>query len=110
MGKVDPRVWLEKNIRLALAVMALFSFVGGVAADIIPMPAKAADLDKLANSVQQMHDSYKSDSKNHTIKHLQDQIATVKLQFMVAGKTISPEAQFYLEQKQLEIQRIKESK
>ena len=98
---------LEENIKFITSVIVLFSLLGGVAVDIIPMPARAADLDKLANSVQQMHDTYNRDTDDHDIKHLQDQIANLELQFMVAGKPLSPSAEFYIKQKKQEIENIR---
>lgn len=100
--------WLRKNISFILSAIALLSILGGYLSGLIPDYATAADLDKLGDSVQQMHDTYKSDTKDHRIKHLQDQVASVKLQFMVAGKPISPEAQFYIDQKNQEIENLKE--
>ena len=90
-----------------LSIIAILSFVSGVAADIIPMPAKAADLDKLAHSVQQMHDTYKKDTVDHDIKHLQGQIASLEMQFMVAEKSLTPTAVFYIKQKNQEIDNIR---
>ena len=101
-------VWLKENIKFTLSVITLLSVLGGLLADVIPRPALAADLDRLTDSVQQMHDTYKQDTADHRVEHLQNQVANIELQFMIADKPISPEAQFYIKQKNQEIENIKE--
>lgn len=101
--------WLKENIKFMLSIIALLSVLGGFLADVIPRPALAADLDRLTNSVQQMHDTYQQDTKDHDIKHLQSQVANIELQFMVAGKPLSPSAEFYIKQKKQEIENIREN-
>ena len=87
--------------------MATFIALVYFTIDFLPMPARAADLDKLVEVVQKQQDTYESEKDSHRIKHLQDQIADINLQFMIAGKTLSPEAIFYIKQKETEIENIR---
>lgn len=90
--------------------LALAAFMG----DLIPMPARAADLDQLAGIVQQTNDSVQElkeqqerSESDHKVRHLQDQIANIRLQFMSNGKALSPEAIFYITEKETEIENIR---
>jgi hypothetical protein len=101
--------WLKSNIGFILQIITLSGLALAFLADFIPMPARAADLDKLAGTVQQMADTYQKDKKDHKIKDLQKEIDNIKLQHIIAGKQLSAEANFYIEQRQTEINNIRAS-
>jgi hypothetical protein len=99
--------WFKKNIKWFGPTVAMFILVLGFIAPYIQLPASAADLDRLVGTVQQMQDNRIEDKKDHQIKHLQDQIANVRLQFMSNGRPLSPEALFYIQEKETEIENIR---
>ncbi len=110
-GKMN---WFKKNIKWFGPTVAMFILVSGFIAPYIQLPASAADLDRLVDTVQQMQDDRveekmgrEEDKKDHSIKHLQNQIANVRLQFMSNGRPLSPEATFYIQEKETEIENIR---
>lgn len=101
--------WLRKNISFILSAIALLTILTGFISGIIPKYATAADLDKVADILQtKIEHDIKQDTQ-HKIEHLQNEISAVKIPFMVSGQPINQQAQFYIDQKEQEIQRIKES-
>ncbi|MCK5611388.1 hypothetical protein KAR91_56480 [Candidatus Pacearchaeota archaeon] len=103
---MKEKIW--ENIKFISSVILFISLIGGIAVDIIPLPAKASDLDKLAEIVRAKIEHDNNQDKNHKIDHLQNEINSIKIPFMVASKDITREAQFYIDQKELEIKKIKD--
>lgn len=100
--------WLKKNIKFMLSVIALFSFLSGVAVDIIPMPAKAADLDKLAATVQQLAELQIKSTKNAEIREKRAEIRAIERTFDSHGKPVSGESQRAIRKLREEIEDLKE--
>ena len=106
--------WFRDNIKWFGPTVAMFMALVYFAGDFMPMPAKAADLYQLAEIVQQTNDSVQElkeqqekNESNHNIKHLQNEIANIRLQFIALGKQLSPEAIFYITEKETEIENIR---
>lgn len=99
--------WFKKNIKWFGPTVALFVGIAAFMGDLIPMPASAADLNKLVETVQADREYQEKKSRGHEIKHLQDQVANIRLQFMANGRQLSPEALFYIQEKETEIENIR---
>lgn len=54
------RKWLWENLGRIVSLCALVAVIGGYAAAIFPMPAKASDLEALAKSTQEKFDTMTS--------------------------------------------------
>ena len=89
--------WLKNNIKFMLSVAALLSFIAGVAVDIIPMPAKASDLDKLANTVQQLADIQVESAINYEIRIKQSEVRAIRRDYSREGGVISQDSQIAID-------------
>jgi len=89
--------WLKENVKFALTVVTLFSLVGGMAVDLIPMPAKASDLDKLANTVQQLADIQVQSAFNNQIRDKQSEIRAIKRDYSMQRKPLSQDSQITID-------------
>ena len=89
--------WLWENVRFTISVLTLFSVLGGFAADLIPMPALASDLDKLANTVQQLADIQVESAINYEIRIKQQEIRAIKRDYSRQGQGVSADGQITID-------------
>ena len=93
-----PQVdWLRENIKFMLAVIALISFIGGIAADIIPRPALASDLDKLASTVQKLADIQVESAINYEIRIKQSEIRAIRRDYSRGDVMVSQDSQIAID-------------
>lgn len=89
--------WLRENIKFTLSVITLFTLVSGMAVNLIPMPAKASDLDKLANTVQQLADIQVESAINYEIRIKQSEIRAIKRDYSREEGSISQDSQIAID-------------
>ncbi len=88
---------LEENIKFITSVIAIITLVGGIAADIIPMPALASDLDRLASTVQRLADIQVESAINYEIRIKQSEIRAIRRDYSGTGEEIPQTSQIAID-------------